>query len=99
MVKILSDFLNESAGLWCEMATYLLFGMAIVGIPHVFLGKDLITKHLGKPGIWSVVKATMLGVPLPVCSCGVVPIASSLEKEGAHKSSILAFLPELVLFF
>ncbi|MBU1043967.1 MAG: permease [Candidatus Omnitrophica bacterium] len=92
MIDLFFNFIAECVHLWIEMAPYLLFGMCMAGLLHVFLGKDLITEHLGKPGIWSVIKATMLGVPLPVCSCGVVPIASSLEKEGAHKSSILAFL-------
>ncbi|MFH1063362.1 MAG: permease [Candidatus Omnitrophota bacterium] len=92
MVDLFLNFINESINLWIEMAPYLLFGMSMAGLLHIFLGKELITEHLGKPGIWSVIKATMLGVPLPVCSCGVIPIASSLEKEGAHKSSILAFL-------
>lgn len=92
MLDLLVNFINESVHLWLEMSPYLLFGMSMAGLLHVFLGKELISEHLGKPGIWSVIKATFLGVPLPVCSCGVIPIASSLEKEGAHKSSILAFL-------
>jgi uncharacterized protein len=92
MSDVILNFIKESINLWLEMSPYLLFGMSMAGLLHVFLGKELITEHLGKPGIWSVIKATMLGVPLPVCSCGVIPIAISLEKEGAHKSSILAFL-------
>jgi len=91
-MDIILNFINGCINLWIEMAPYLLFGMSMAGLLHVFLGKELITEHLGKPGMGSIIKATMLGVPLPVCSCGVVPIASSLEKEGAHKSSILAFL-------
>ncbi|MBU1086141.1 MAG: permease [Candidatus Omnitrophica bacterium] len=92
MSDLILNFITECFHLWIEMAPYLLFGMSMAGLLHIFLGKELITEHLGKPGIWSVIKATLLGVPLPVCSCGVVPIASSLEKEGAHKSSIMAFL-------
>ena len=74
------------------MAPYLLFGMAAAGFLHIFLSKEIVFRHLGDGGIKSVVKATLLGIPLPICSCGVIPVASSLEKEGAHKSSILAFL-------
>ncbi len=92
MLDLFINFINKSMHLWIEMAPYLLFGMSMAGLLHVFLGKELISEHLGRPGIWSVIKATLLGVPLPVCSCGVIPIASSLEKEGAHKSSILSFL-------
>jgi uncharacterized membrane protein YraQ (UPF0718 family) len=85
-------FFDQAVMLWLEMAPYLLFGMAMAGLVHVFLGKELISRQLGQGGLKSVVKATLLGIPLPICSCGVIPVASSLEKEGAHKSSILAFL-------
>lgn len=91
-MDILFSLFSASISLWLEVAPYLLLGMVFAGILHLFLGKDFIRNHLGKGGIKSVIKATLLGVPLPVCSCGVIPIASSLEKDGAHKSSILAFL-------
>jgi Predicted permeases len=91
-MKVLADFISECVHLWLEMSPYLLFGMAMAGLIHVFLGKDTITRQLGRRGLKSVVKATLLGIPLPICSCGVVPVASSLEREGAHKSSVLAFL-------
>ncbi len=86
------NFFAECVALWLEMAPYLLFGMSIAGLLHVFLGREIISRQLGEGGIKSVVKATLLGIPLPICSCGIIPVASSLEKEGAHKSSILAFL-------
>ncbi len=86
------NFFAECVALWLEMSPYLLFGMIVAGVLHMFLGKEIISRQLGKGGIKSVVKATLLGVPLPICSCGVIPVASSLEREGAHKSSILAFL-------
>jgi hypothetical protein len=66
--------------------------MFIAGILHVFLGKGFISRHLGRGGLSSILKATLFGIPLPVCSCGVIPLATSLEKDGAHKSSVLAFL-------
>jgi len=47
---------------------------------------------LGKGGFLSIIKATILGIPLPVCSCGVIPLASSLKKDGADRSSVLSFL-------
>ena len=86
------DFVRESISLWLEMSPYLLLGMFIAGLLHVFLGKEFIARHLGKGGISSVIKATIFGIPLPVCSCGVIPLASSLQKDGAHKSSVLSFL-------
>ncbi|HEC69405.1 MAG TPA: hypothetical protein ENI31_03875 [Candidatus Omnitrophica bacterium] len=79
-MAILVSFLQESLNLWLEVSFYLLVGMFIAGLLHVFLGKSFISRQLGKPGFFSLVKATLLGVPLPVCSCGVIPLASSLEK-------------------
>ncbi|MCG2712264.1 MAG: permease [Candidatus Omnitrophica bacterium] len=91
-MEMIYTFFAECVALWLEMAPYLLFGMVVAGLLHVFLGKDIISRHLGEGGIKSVLKATLFGIPLPICSCGVIPVAVSLEKEGAHKSSILAFL-------
>ncbi|MEA3347333.1 MAG: permease [Candidatus Auribacterota bacterium] len=85
-------FLNEVIKLWLNVAPYLLLGIVIAGVLHIFMGKEFITWHLGKPGFSSILKATIFGVPLPVCSCGVIPLASSLKKDGANTPSVLAFL-------
>jgi uncharacterized membrane protein YraQ (UPF0718 family)/copper chaperone CopZ len=74
------------------MAPYLLLGMFIAGVLHVFIGTDFITRHLGNNNLGSIVKASLFGVPLPICSCGVIPVAASLKKEGASKSATLSFL-------
>lgn len=91
-MEIIIVFVRETVKLWLEMSPYLLVGIIFAGLLHIFLGKEFITNQLGKPGIKSVVKASLLGIPLPVCSCGVIPLASSLRKDGAHKSSVLSFL-------
>ena len=82
----------ESIHLWLEIAPYLLLGMFIAGILHVFLGQDFIVQHLGGKPFGSIMKATLFGIPLPICSCGVIPVAASLRKEGASKSATLSFL-------
>ncbi|MFH1459011.1 MAG: permease [Candidatus Omnitrophota bacterium] len=92
MIIFLEKFIKECIYLWLEMAPYLLFGMSMAGLLHIFLGKEVISRQLGKPGLKSIVKATLLGIPLPICSCGVIPVVSALKKEGAHKSSLLSFL-------
>jgi len=92
MLELIQLFFKEVFDLWLAMAPYILLGMIIAGAMHIFLGEDFIREHLGKGGIGSIIKATLLGVPLPVCSCGVIPLAASLRKDGAHKSSVLAFL-------
>jgi hypothetical protein len=89
---IILDFFKESINLWLEISFYLVVGIIIAGFIHIFLGKDFIRNQLGRPTITSIVKAVIFGIPLPVCSCGVIPLASSLQKEGAHKSSVLSFL-------
>ena len=92
MVDIFYRVLEESTSLWLAMAPYILLGMFFAGILHAFLGEGFIARHLGGKGLGSIIKATLLGIPLPICSCGVIPVAASLKKEGASKSSVLSFL-------
>ena len=91
-MQIAINFLGAIVNLWLEMSPYLLLGMVAAGILHLFLGKEVVKRQLGRGGVGSIVKATLLGVPLPVCSCGVIPLAESLRRDGAHRSSVLAFL-------
>ena len=74
------------------MAPYILFGLFFAGILHELVPDSIVTKHLGKESISSVIKATVFGVPLPVCSCGVIPLATSIKKSGASKGATLSFL-------
>ncbi len=74
------------------MAPYLLLGMLLAGMLHVLVSRSFVFNHLGKKGLWSVVKATLFGVPLPLCSCGVLPLAMSFRKSGASKGATTAFL-------
>jgi len=75
-----------------EMAPYLLLGFFIAGILRVFVPRSLYTKHLARPGMKSVVKAAALGVPLPLCSCGVIPTTVGLRREGASHGACTSFL-------
>jgi len=74
------------------MAPYILFGLLFAGILHETVPESLVTKHLGKESVSSVVKSTIFGIPLPVCSCGVIPLATSIKKSGASKGATLSFL-------
>ncbi|WP_295421807.1 SO_0444 family Cu/Zn efflux transporter [Sulfurovum sp.] len=74
------------------MAPYILFGLLFAGILHELVPDSIVTKHLGKDNISSVVKSTLFGIPLPVCSCGVIPLATSIKKSGASKGATLSFL-------
>ncbi|MBF0215661.1 MAG: SO_0444 family Cu/Zn efflux transporter [Candidatus Omnitrophica bacterium] len=83
---------KESVRLFNEMSPYLLFGFLFSGILHAVVDPRQIAVHLGKNDISSVLKASLLGVPLPLCSCGVIPAAMMLKKEGAAKAAVLSFL-------
>ena len=75
-----------------EMAPYLLLGFLIAGLLRVFVPKNLYSKHLAPNNMKSVVKAAAIGVPLPLCSCGVIPTAVGLRKEGASHGACASFL-------
>ena len=84
--------LNEIIHLLNEMSPYLLLGFFIAGIMHAFIPGRLYSKYLSKNSIRSVINAALLGIPLPLCSCGVIPTAMSLRKEGASKGAVVSFL-------
>lgn len=75
-----------------EMAPYLLFGFFAAGLLSVLISPVFVERHLGGRGIWPVIKASAFGVPLPLCSCGVIPVAASIHKHGAGKAATTAFL-------
>lgn len=88
----LTGLLGEVIGLFVKMAPYLIIGLTVAGILSVVLRRDTVARHVGHPGVGSVVKASLLGVPLPLCSCGVVPTASYLKRAGASDSATMSFL-------
>jgi hypothetical protein len=75
-----------------EMSPYLLFGFLVAGILSALVSQSVVEKHLGGKGIWPILKASLFGVPLPLCSCGVIPVSMSLYKHGASRGSTVAFL-------
>ncbi len=75
-----------------EMSPYLLFGFLAAGALSVVISQKLVERHLGGGGIWPLVKASIFGVPLPLCSCSVIPVSMSLHKHGAGKGSTISFL-------
>lgn len=75
-----------------EMAPYLLFGFLIAGLMHAFIPSTIYSRYLSHKSFKSVAMATLFGIPLPLCSCGVIPTAMSLRREGASKGATTAFL-------
>ena len=88
----ITHFFEALWQLTLAMSPYILFGLLFAGILHELVPDSIVTKHLGKDNISSVVKSTIFGIPLPVCSCGVIPLATSIKKSGASKGATLSFL-------
>jgi len=87
-----STTLREAALLFEDMAFYLLFGFLIAGLLSQVLKPELLTRHLSRNDAASVTKASLIGAPLPLCSCSVLPVAVQLRKAGASKGATSAFL-------
>ncbi|HSQ41292.1 MAG TPA: SO_0444 family Cu/Zn efflux transporter [Fibrobacteraceae bacterium] len=85
-------WLEESWHMAEAMAPWLLLGFLVSGLLHSFLPRGWIRRHLSQDGFRGVWKAAWMGAPLPLCSCGVIPVARWLRKEGASRSSTMSFL-------
>jgi uncharacterized protein len=75
-----------------EMSPWVLGGFGISGLLSLWLNARVVRAHFGKARSGAVLKAVALGIPLPVCSCGVIPLGASLRKHGAGKGATAAFL-------
>ncbi|MCR5361351.1 MAG: SO_0444 family Cu/Zn efflux transporter [Bacteroidales bacterium] len=75
-----------------EMSPYLLLGFLLAGLMHAFVPGQMYSRYLARPTFRSVFNAALFGIPLPLCSCGVIPTAMSLRREGASKGSAVSFL-------
>jgi uncharacterized membrane protein YraQ (UPF0718 family)/copper chaperone CopZ len=75
-----------------QMAPYLLFGFLVAGLLSVCISPEWVERHLGRRGFGPVLKASLFGVPLPLCSCGVIPVAASLHRHGASRAATTSFL-------
>ena len=85
-------FISNFIALFIESAPWLILGFTVAGLMKAFVPSQVLAKHLGKPGIMSTVKAALLGAPLPLCSCGVIPAALGLRRSGASKAATTSFL-------
>ena len=84
-----------AVSLWAvllEAAPWLLFGLVVAGLIKVWVPANLLTRWLGGRGIGPVVRAALVGTPLPLCSCSVIPAAVTLRRSGASKGATVSFL-------
>ena len=86
------DLLNNFWQLFLLSAPWLMLGLLIAGLLNVYLPANFLNKHLGKEGFLTTVKAALIGAPMPLCSCGVIPAAIGLRRAGASKGATTAFL-------
>lgn len=91
-MELLFKLLENILILANAMSFYILIGLLIAGILKQLIPDDFIASHLGDNKTASVIKATLFGIPMPVCSCSVIPLAKSLQKEGASKGAVQSFL-------
>ncbi len=85
-------YVGELVELTIEMAPYLMLGFLFAGMLYAWFPDQKMVKYLGKSNTASVVRAALLGVPLPLCSCGVIPTGVSFYRNGASKGSSVSFL-------
>ena len=74
------------------MGLWLLFGFLVAGLLSVFVSPVWLQRYLGGSGFGPIARASLFGVPLPLCSCGVIPVAASLKQHGASRPATTAFL-------
>ncbi|MBR1946741.1 MAG: permease [Bacteroidaceae bacterium] len=84
--------MKEMLDLINQMSPYVLLGFLFAGLMHAFIPNNLYSKYLGGRTVRSVINAIILSIPLPLCSCGVIPTAMSLRRDGASKGATTAFL-------
>ena len=92
MLEHLLFFLTTAWTVTAQMAPYLLLGFLIAGFLSVYVSPAWLERHLGGRGWGPIWRAALLGVPLPLCSCGVIPVAASLRRHGASKAATTSFL-------
>ena len=86
------SYLDNLWTLTLELAPWLFLGTVVASLLHIWLPKDFVSRRLGRGGPGDVARAVAFGVPLPLCSCGAIPAALSLKKEGASQGASIGFL-------
>ncbi|MFV0365601.1 MAG: permease [Mangrovibacterium sp.] len=92
MTTYLSQFFLDFVKILAEMAPYLLLGFFFAGLLYAFIPKRKIERYFNGNPLKSSVLASLFGIPLPLCSCGVIPTSTALYKNGASKSGTVSFL-------
>ncbi|MDP3282936.1 MAG: SO_0444 family Cu/Zn efflux transporter, partial [Desulfobacterales bacterium] len=91
MTAIIS-ILGFSLDMFLDSSIYMLFGLLCAGLIYAYSKTEMIGHYLGKGRVRPVLLSALIGIPIPLCSCGVVPAAAGLKKQGANNGATLAFL-------
>jgi len=86
------SFIENLWQIFLEAAPYLMVGFVVAGILHQYLPAQFVQKHLGGSSWGNIFKASLIGTPVPLCSCGVVPVGLGLHRDGASKPTVISFL-------
>lgn len=89
---MLSALFDTFLDIWLDMAPWLLLGFAVAFLCSYALNEHWMRRHLGGSGWLPIVKASLFGLPLPICSCGVLLVGLAMRKNGARKAPVCAFL-------
>ncbi len=92
IIKFIMAVGSQSWQVFLQAAPYILLGLLVGGLLKVFMSPAYVARHLGRGRFMSVIKAALFGIPIPLCSCGVLPAAAALKKQGANNGATTAFL-------
>ena len=91
-MDVWSQIFTATLEVYLVASPYILLGLAAAGLMHILIPAQGIAKWLGGPGFGATARAALLGIPLPLCSCAVVPVTIELSRKGASREASLAFL-------
>jgi uncharacterized membrane protein YraQ (UPF0718 family) len=92
MIAFFQHFIIETWHIFTDAAPYVIFGFLAAGLIKAVIPEEAVARHLGGRSTMAVIKASLFGIPLPLCSCGVIPAAIGLRKQGAGRGASAAFL-------
>nr|WP_319395535.1 SO_0444 family Cu/Zn efflux transporter [uncultured Desulfobacter sp.] len=88
----IKNIIFEIWHVYLDVSVFMLFGFLVAALLYVFFKTDRIKKYLGQGRVKPVLRAALFGIPIPLCSCGVIPVVSGLKKQGANDGAALAFM-------
>ncbi|MBV1921011.1 MAG: permease, partial [Pseudomonadales bacterium] len=92
LIEALGTLTVNFYSLSLESAPFLVLGLVIAGLIKAWVPTESVAKQLGGSGIWPITKAALIGAPLPLCSCSVIPVTLGIHRSGASKGSTVSFL-------